>query len=54
MNKSDLVMTQIKEKYSHLMSKSEGSSNLADKQEFVFEILMTIMHLKLQCNKYDQ
>lgn len=53
-SKTELIMDQVKEKYSNLLNKETTiSPNLADKQDFVFEILMALMHMKLLANKYD-
>lgn len=52
-NKSDLILNQVKEKYAHLLEKIDVKSHSGDQPEFVYEISMILMHLKLLCNKYD-
>lgn len=52
-NKSDLILSQVKEKYSHLIEKKDFKANSGDHPEFVYEISMILTHLKLLCNKYD-
>lgn len=53
-NKSDLILNQVKEKYAHLIEQKTATvTTNGDHPEFVFEISMILMHLKLICNRYD-